>query len=370
MRADDGWVVRVRPPMGRLTQVQASGIAALATRYAQGDVELTSRANLQLRGVAEADYPPLLSGLQALGLVDPDVPTESRRNILVAPFWQAGDACAEMVRSLTDALGAVNAPTLPGKFGFAMDCGREPVLRSSSADVRIERCGPGFLVYADGSRTGALCQQDDVPAVAMALVRWFVEAGGMALPKRRMAALVERAVLPSPFTAAQVPAAAPHSPSLGRVSEGYLVALEFGLLPAATLANLAAIAPMRLTPWRSLLLEGAQDMPALSSLIDQSDDPRLRTNACTGAPGCGQAAGATRPLARALATSLPKGQPLHVSGCTKGCAHPAETLTVVTTANGYNLIQCGTAASTPDYVGLSAAELADLIPHLPYATHL
>lgn len=370
MLANDGWVVRIRPPMGRLTQAQAGGIATLATRYAQHTVELTSRANLQLRGVAESDYPSLLSGLQELGLVDPDVHTESRRNLLVAPFWQQEDATTEIARALTLALGAADAPALPGKFGFALDCGEGPMLRTSSADIRIERCGSDFLVYADGSSTGALGRKEDVPAFGMILAHWFVAAGGLSTSRRRMASLVAGQVMPTQFTTTPVPPAAQPIPPLGRVPQGYLAAVEFGQLQVTTLTALAALAPLRLTPWRSVLLEGVRDIPPLPDLITQPDDSRLRISACTGAPGCGQAAAATRPLARALAKSLHAGQTLHVSGCTKGCAHPAETLTIVATTNGYNVIQRGTAASAPDGSGLSPAALSALIPNLPYATSL
>ena len=63
MPSGDGLVVRIRPPLGRLTQAQGQGIAELAARYAQPLLDLTSRANLQLRGIAEAHYPALLTGL-------------------------------------------------------------------------------------------------------------------------------------------------------------------------------------------------------------------------------------------------------------------------------------------------------------------
>lgn len=370
MLAEDGWVVRIRPPLGRLTKSQARGIAALATRHAQDTVEITGRANLQLRGISAVDYPVVLSGLQELGLVDANVRAESRRNLLIAPFWQAGDGTAEVAGSLAFALNAPQSPDLPAKFGFALDGGDVPVLRTSSADIRIERCDASFFVYADGSTTGARVHAAEVVAHAMALAQWFIEAGGLATPRKRMASLVASQPLPHCFTTTPVPAAAQHLPPLGRVPHGYLVALEFGQLPATTLAALAELAHLRLTPWRSVLLEGVQTIPALPDLITRADDPRLRIHACTGAPGCGQAAGVTRPLARALAGSLPAGQTLHVSGCTKGCAHPEAALTVVAAANGYNLIQYGSAASPPDWWGLTPAELATRIQQLAHATHL
>lgn len=370
MRAEDGWVLRVRPPLGRLKQAQAAGIAALAARYALHTVELTSRANLQLRGITEANYPPLLAGLQALGLVDADVHTESRRNLMLAPFWQAGDGSTELAEALAQALASPQAPDLPGKFGFALDSGATPVLRANSADIRIERHGSGFLVYADGSAAGAWAPAGEAVALAMELAQWFVQAGGLAGPHRRMAALLASRALPACFTTTPVPPVAVYQPPLGRVPLGYLVALEFGQLPVATLAALAEMAPLRLTPWRSLLLEGVQSLPAQPELITRSDDTRLRISACTGAPGCGQAAGVTRDLARRLADVLPAGQTLHVSGCSKGCAHPAPTLTVVATAAGYNLIHHGNAASPPDGVGLTPAELATQIQERAHATPL
>ena len=69
MRSGDGLVVRVRPPLGEITPRQCTGLADLAERYGQGALELTNRANLQLRGVADADHPALLDGLAALELI-------------------------------------------------------------------------------------------------------------------------------------------------------------------------------------------------------------------------------------------------------------------------------------------------------------
>ena len=60
MAAGDGLVVRVRPPMGELSPVQAHGLAGLAKRFGNGFVELTNRGNLQLRGVDARDHLPLI----------------------------------------------------------------------------------------------------------------------------------------------------------------------------------------------------------------------------------------------------------------------------------------------------------------------
>jgi precorrin-3B synthase len=102
-----------------------------------------------------------------------------------------------------------------------------------------------------------------------------------------------------------------------------LIALPFGQTDSRTLSALADLAPLRLTPWRMLLLEGLNTMPDLPGLITTPTDPLLRVAACTGAPGCAQALAPVRDLARQLAPSVPEGAMLHVSGCAKGCAHPS-----------------------------------------------
>ena len=128
---------------------------------------------------------------------------------------------------------------------------------------------------------------------------------------------------------------------------------------AETLARLADLGPLRLTPWRMLLIEGAGQALALPGLITDPEDPRLRVSACTGAPGCPQALAATRPLARALALHLATDQRLHISGCAKGCAHPGPApLTLVATGpDRFNLIRQGRAGDPPDHSDLSPERL-------------
>ena len=145
-------------------------------------------------------------------------------------------------------------------------------------------------------------------------------------------------------------------PLPGHCAQGQLVGFEFGQMQAETLAALADLGPLRVTPWRMLLIEGAAEAPHIPGVITRADDPMLRVVACTGAPGCLQAHAATRPLARALALRVK--ETLHVSGCAKGCAHPGPApLTLTATPAGFALIRDGTASGTPLRDGLSAADL-------------
>ncbi len=127
MLSGDGLVVRLRPRGGRWSAEQAVGIAELAQRCGNGLIDLTSRANLQIRGVREQSHQSLIAGLVRLGLVDDDQAMEARRNIIVAPFGVDGDATHALASELEHALAA-RALGLPGKFVFAIDCGRECIL--------------------------------------------------------------------------------------------------------------------------------------------------------------------------------------------------------------------------------------------------
>ena len=369
MLSGDGWVVRVRPPLGRLTPAQAVGIADLAQRHGNGLIDLSSRANIQIRGVTEAGHAPLIQGLTALSLTDPDAATEARRNIVVTPFWATGDDSHRIATDLAARLAAPDAPDLPGKFGFAVDAGADPVLRGVPADIVIERGPSGLLLRADGWSLGKPVTPDTAVSEALALARWFPASGGAPGGRGRMARhLAGGAVLPEGFVQAPADAGAGAAP--GPTAAGWMCALAFGQCEAATLAALATFGPLRATPWRMLLVEGATARPGVAGLIHDPDDPLLRVVACSGAPACPQALQPTRTLARALAPHLVPGAVLHVSGCAKGCAHPGRAaLTLVGRTEGYGLVRGGTAADPA--VPLPPGPIAPAILNEPtHAPHL
>ena len=186
MRSGDGLVVRVRPHGGRFSSAQAKGIAELSMRHGNGLIDLTGRANLQIRGVREESHAPLVAELARLGLIDADGRTETQRNILVAPFWRDGDDTQWLAVQLERAL-AERPLGLPAKFGFAVDCGEQRVLAQASADIRIERGEDGgLIVRADGSSHGRPVTRRDAVAVALSLARWFLASGGASGGRGRM----------------------------------------------------------------------------------------------------------------------------------------------------------------------------------------
>lgn len=359
MQSGDGLVVRVRPFGGRLDAAQAAGLAHLAERHGNGLVDVTSRANLQIRGVSEASHRPLLDGLAQLTLLDPDADTESRRNILVTPFWREGDETQALAAELEEAL-AESALELPTKFGFVIDDGSSRVLAGNSADVRIERdVSGGLLVRADGARLGRSVARGEAVSTALAVARWFV-ASGIRDGRGRMAAhLAAGSKLPEALRGEAEPAPIAAAARPGLYPQGAMVGVAFGQMPHTTLNQLSGGGhALRMTPWRMVLSEGRRTMPAAAGLISEAYDPALRVIACSGAPRCREAHADTRGLAAALAQNIGGAAQLHVSGCAKGCAHSgAAAITLIATATGFDLVRGGSTRDTPAMQGLDRDDI-------------
>jgi precorrin-3B synthase len=356
MLSGDGLVVRVRPFGGRLDAEQAAGLAHLAERHGNGLIDVTSRANLQIRGVTETSHRPLLDGLAQLNLLDPDADTESRRNILVTPFWRDGDETQALAAELEEAL-ADSGLTLPTKFGFAVDDGKSRVLAGASADVRIERdAAGGLVVRADGARCGRSAARGEAVNTALAFASWFVESGGQG----RMAAhLADGAELPEGLRGKVESAPIMAAARPGLYPQGAMVGVAFGQMPHTTLTQLSGCGhALRMTPWRMVLSEGKRTMPSASGLITEAYDPALRVIACSGAPRCREAHADTRGLAAALAPNIGGAERLHVSGCAKGCAYSgAAAITLVATSAGFDLVRGGSTHDAPIMRGLDRDDI-------------
>lgn len=360
MPSGDGLVVRLRPRGGRLSSAQAAGIAGLSARHGNGLLDLTGRANLQIRGVTEKSHDELIEGLDRLALVDAELQSETQRNILVAPFWRDSDDTSALAAELEEALAARRLG-LPEKFGFAIDCGVGRVLAQAPADIRLERGAVGGLIArADGASLGRSVARLDAIDTVLSLAAWFVASRGAQNGRGRMAAhIVDGARLPDDLVGDTVPAATVSMPHPGLRDGGALVGLAFGQLQSATLAHLATLAPgLRMTPWRMIFLEGSREMPGHEGLVTHANDPLLRVIACTGAPICPEAFAETRELAATLAPHIPADAKLHVSGCAKGCAHAgAAAITLVGTPGGFDLVRGGSPRDIPGMRGLSREEI-------------
>ena len=353
MLSGDGYVVRVRPRLAELSTAQALGLCAAAEEHGAGLIDLTNRANLQIRGVRDAALPALLAELTALDLVDADAETETRRNILVAPTWAPGDDTHRLALELTRRLAEL--PALPPKTGFAIDAGPGPVLADTPADFRIERSGLRRLILRpEGRALGiALNPGHEIDAL-IRLAEWFVATGGA--EAGRMAR--HDAALPDWAAETLAPAAPRAALRPGPLALGAVQGCAFGQVRASDLAaaiRASGASALRVTPWRALLFLDAAPGPRAGLIWDPAAT-ELRLDACPGAPFCPQASVETRDLARALAPHV-AGR-LHVSGCAKGCARPGPADVVITGESGaYGVARNARAGDPMTHKGLSAAEV-------------
>ncbi|WP_224814132.1 precorrin-3B synthase [Hasllibacter sp. MH4015] len=353
MESGDGLVVRVRPFAGEMRADQVLGLCDLAERYGSGMIDVTRRANVQVRGVAEADHRALLDGLAGLDLLDDDPAMEMRRNILVTPFRAPGDLSCRLVEALTEALPRL--PELPAKVGYGVDTGAARVLADDAADIRFERGAEGGLILRlDGKDRGWAIAEDRASEALIEVVRWFADR--ITPDARRMARVVALHTPPADWTATEpAPKAAPAQPGMG--DHGTLLGVPLGRCHAVDLRGLmegSGATGLRVTPWRMLLLV-TRTMPDHPAFLSRADDPLLRVDACPGAPYCPSASVETRALARALAPDAPG--TLHISGCSKGCARPAPADVALVGRNGaFDLVRKGCAWDEPLIRGLAPTE--------------
>ena len=247
----DGLMVRIRPWLGYLSREQAADLAELAGRFGAGHIELTNRANIQLRGLSEDDYAALLPLLDRLDLTRVDRTPSARVNVAIEPIRDQDSSTQALAEALSGALSEVEFAGLPEKFGFVIDPGGQRVMDGIAGDIRIEGSGTGLIVRAAGNATGCLVSSpDDAVSLACDLARAFIGSGAIGDDRRgRMASAIEAGWL--------VPAdlfgeAHPNPPGKLDFSTPEWLAAPEGKLDPAVLLDASLDGPFRMTPFRSL----------------------------------------------------------------------------------------------------------------------
>jgi precorrin-3B synthase len=373
MESGDGLLLRIRPRLGTLSVPAMLTIAHVAAEFGSGEIDLTNRGNLQLRGLTTKSHPQALAAFDRAGLIDADANAEAIRNIVVDPLSGVDPERVD-IRQLAARLEAVLIENgafwhLPGKFGFSFSGTEEPRIGGRSADITVAALATDtFAVSLDGSKIGTLAPATGVIEAIAHLAAVFLElrANDPAIGRMRDAvaqrgsAMIYAAAGLKSVTLPSVQ----HTEFLSPVGlmkhsgRGFAagVGLPFGRIHASQLEALQSLAVragiecVRTSPQRVLVFPVDREEQAdavfaeaeRQSLITTVEDPRLFFDVCPGSPACANATTETRKDAQRIAdclhgrSSLPS---LHVSGCEKGCARRgAAALTLVARDGRYDVI--------------------------------
>ncbi|GAA0472741.1 precorrin-3B synthase [Streptomyces stramineus] len=405
--ADDGALARVRVPAGLLTTRQALVLAELAEELGDGNLDLTSRGNVQLRGLAGGCGGALGERLREAGLLPSDR-HERVRNVAASPLCGldgAGHGDVQGWARELDGLLCANPEVteLSGRFLFGLDDGRGDIA-ALAPDVTLIAVGGGraVLCYAAAS-PGLRIAAADGPRAAVLAAEWFLAErrahGATAwrvreLPvehRPRVDALGRRlaaAGIAAEPAAVALPSGAPVEPGLVDGPGGTTalsVGAPLGRLTSAQWRLLARTAvaygsgELRVTPWRGIVVPGrpagepsGPGAPArlaalaAAGLVASAASPWHRAGACAGRPGCAKSLADVRADAAACLVADPghrgpAGLPVYWSGCERRCGRPGGSwVDVLATADGYEVTVRAPAAGTTARAA-SAAELAGAV---------
>lgn len=345
-RASDGQILRLRLPGGRISPPAAQALAAAAV---PGDtIELTSRGNLQLRGLDAAARETATQAITAHRLA-PSPAHERARTILASPLLGRLDG-AGLTDDLVDTLDAAicarpDTAALSGRVltvvddgtGHAWSDGADLLLRWDAATQQVELRLAGQHVtsapLADAPRAAARLLGRLASAAAEHGV-WRAEE----LPEAALHALGAEPAAPRP--------AAPALPiGLVRQRDGRAavrVVAPLGRLTSAMLAGAAQIAAARHTELRLDHARGLTlvDLPpaaaptvldelAALGLLASADDPAIGLTGCAGRDCTRTEVDVRAALAERRATRHAGAPREHLVGCERRCGAPRDGHTII-----------------------------------------
>jgi precorrin-3B synthase len=380
--AADGWLARVRLPGGRLSCTQITALAD-AAELGNDLVELTARANVQIRGLAQDAGTEIAARLSAAGLL-PSPEHERVRNLLASPLaGRHPSALADVDELVTRLDGQLCADAelakLPGRFLFLIEDGSD-ALQGHDHDVALVPASASPIELAllvGGLDSGWRVPIDQAPALALAAARVFLACGERVWRMRELSGGPQTAIdalaeAPMPLSARRGPPelewAQASGPGLavgrtvqrdGRIALSALVPL--GRLQAVQLRALAEIgAEVRISPWRTLaLVDLPDDAPASKlravGLVTGPDSGWTGLSACAGLGACRRARIDVRGAATARAATRAADEPReHWSACGRRCGELRGT--PVTVSAGEEGLLLRTPADWSGTVAASAEE--------------
>jgi ferredoxin-nitrite reductase len=378
----DAFMSRLRIPGGVLKSYQLRELAHIAQQITSGYVQVTTRANLQMRLIQSKDAPEFLHRIQAIGLHTRGSGADNIRNLTMNPT--AGVDPVELidVQPFVQQISQVilndrSFYDLPRKFNIAYDGGGliGSVEDTNDIGVKAVRVGDEILFrIALGGATGhksfardlgVVVPPAEITKVVAAVVRVYIEHGCRTNRKRARLkhlletmsfddylALVEKklgtTLRRAPYDVTQMRWASQelahsHVGDFPQKQKGFSyvgATCPVGhitpkqMLRVAELAELYGSGEVRLTVWQNFIIPNVPEafVPTLKKALDKAGLPTKQSNlasgviACTGNSYCKFAQANTKGHALDIIKQLEKRVPLdqpvniHVTGCPNSCA--------------------------------------------------
>jgi ferredoxin-nitrite reductase len=377
----EAFMARLRIPGGIVKTYQLRELASIAKELTSGYVQITTRANLQLRLIQPKDAPDVLRRIQSVGLHTRGAGADNIRNLTANPtagidpheLINVLPLCQELAQLIINERSFYD---LPRKFNIAYDGGGLIGTVEDTNDIGLKAvCVDNEVLFriALGGATGHKAFARDLgvivtPAelnkVVLAILRVYIANGNRGDRKKaRLKHLLETWTLEQylaetekilgyqlrrkPAPAEPLPAAPeiPHS-HIGvfpqkQTGLNYVgVAMPVGqispkqMLRVAEIADLYGSGEIRLTVWQNFIIPNVPDAyvgtvkKALRRVGFDTVQSHLRGGlvACTGNSYCKFAQVNTKSHALELAAHLEKkltlDQPIniHLTGCPNSCA--------------------------------------------------
>ncbi|MGI9408036.1 MAG: precorrin-3B synthase [Hyphomicrobiaceae bacterium] len=407
----DGGLARIRIPGGCLSSDQMRTIADIAEKFGNGRIDLTNRANLQIRGLDPDNTSPVEAALRASGLLCPDPSADRIRNITASPL--AGldpDEIIDVrpyVAELDAALQASrHAPAMSPKFSFVVDGGGQTCLADVGHDVGFFALGVNgaqrFAVSLAGHATTQTIAPEDIAKLACALIAVanHREYGRMRdlLAHNKPDELISSVARTHdieciPNTRGNMqPAGIPlgYRDATNKDTSWACLGIPLARLDATQahiLSDFAdrAAAKLNLTPWHSVVIPKVSQDAADHICTHAPDhgfdigEPAVRIIACAGSTGCERTQADTRSDARRLIAAFTANpgtangtqRTVHLSGCSRGCAHPGPSDILALAIDGSANYQLHAGSRPSDAAGkppiednIRPGDLAETVGHI------
>jgi precorrin-3B synthase len=349
-----------------------------AEAHGNGIIEVTQRGNLQVRGLTGTSAPSFAQIVTSLGIGAGNTPPLLTSPLLGMDAGEPFDSTT-LVSHLRTAIqrGRSDLEGLGPKVSVLVDGGGHLHLDAVPADIRLVATSNSLfkLSLAGDASTAAFVGYVSMNRV-VASVEDLLQLVASWGPTARARDLVAGLKLGDAATTPRAPCEpiGTHTLKDGTVARGF--ALPFGHTTAAALKQFAHSAAdqgaraVRPAPGRALLAIGLSnesanrlcESAAGEGFVVEPTDARRHVIACAGTPACAAAKLPTRQLApevaRAARSLVGTLNVVHLSGCSKGCAHPGPA--AVTIVGPDRVVVNGRASDTPRATVSAAGLVADI----------